>query len=65
MTDTHETPGILLGGEKYLTITEVAVLVHRCEMTVYRYVKARKLPKPNNMKLFKESEVLEYMTRRS
>lgn len=63
---THTTPGIIIDGEKCLTITEVAVRIGRCEMTAYRWIKAGKLPKSiDGTGLYKESEVAEYMARKS
>ena len=57
------TPGIYLGPDKYLTLREVAAMIDKSTMTVYRYIKAGKLPQPTDAGLFKETEVIEYRTR--
>lgn len=61
--DTHKTPGILLGQDRYLTRAEVAAMIRKSEDTVKRYVVAGKLPKPTDTGLFKEVDVIAYYTR--
>ncbi len=58
-----ECAGILLGQDRYLTISEMAHKLRKCEETIRRWVKAGKLPKPTDAGLFKEVDVIEYMTR--
>lgn len=54
--------GILLGQDRYLTIAQVGNLIKKSEATVYRYIKAGKLPKPTVSGLFRKIDVIAYYT---
>lgn len=61
----HETHGILIDGERYLTLAEVIDYLPMSEQTIRRRRLAGNFPKPTDEKKYLLSEVTEWYTRRS
>jgi excisionase family DNA binding protein len=61
---THKTPGIIIGNEPYLTITELSNRLNVTKNTVRNWVQKGKLPEPRESGLYNLAEVSEYLTRK-
>ena len=64
--ETHETAGVLIGGERWITLTQVCDLTGLSMSTIKRRINDDPtFPVPTDQKRWARSEVVEWYTRRS
>jgi len=61
---TGDTAGVLIGGERYITLSQVMDLLDVSETTLRRWMK-QDFPKRTDRGRFLRSEVVEWFTRRT